>query len=184
MNTLVIGRKNSGKSALAEELAMNTGDSIRYYLATMEVFDDEGSMRVERHRKARAGKGFITVEKGYDIWDLEGEAMDIRSATVLLECVSNLVGNEMHENPARAKLCQGVTPDIDTFVESVYGDIVALANQAHNLVIVTSEYDKDAPGYDNSTRLFVKLLDGVNEKLMDFADKVYDLRDEDTEVKN
>ena len=90
----------TGKSALAEELAMNTGDATRYYLATMEVFDNEGSMRVERHRKARAGKGFITVEKPYDIWDLEGEVMDIGSATVLLECVSNLVGNEMNENPA------------------------------------------------------------------------------------
>jgi hypothetical protein len=47
--------------------------------------------------------------------------------------------------------------------------------------MVTSEYDKDAAGYDESTRLFVKLLDGVNEKLMDFADKVYDLRDENNE---
>ncbi|MBO4809919.1 MAG: bifunctional adenosylcobinamide kinase/adenosylcobinamide-phosphate guanylyltransferase [Lachnospiraceae bacterium] len=181
MITLVIGRKNSGKSALAEELAMNTGDSTRYYLATMEVFDNEGSMRVEKHRKARAGKGFITVEKPYDIWDLEGEVMDIGSATVLLECVSNLVGNEMHENPARVKLCQVGSPDADTFVESVFGDIVALAKQTHNLIIVTSEYDKEAAGYDDSTRLFVKLLDGVNEKLLDFADKVYDLRDKDSQ---
>ena len=181
MITLVIGRKNSGKSALAEELAMNTGDSKRYYLATMEVFDDEGSMRVERHRKARTGKGFITVEKAYDIWDLEEQAMGLGSSTVLLECVSNLVGNEMHENPARVKLCQGGTPDVDTFVEGVYGDIVALGNQAHNLIMVSSEYEKDAPGYDDATRLFVKLLDKVNEKLMDYADKVYDLRDEDNQ---
>ena len=62
MITLVIGKPDSGKSELAEELALSGGYKNRYYIATMKVMDEAGKARVEKHRKMREGKGFVTLE--------------------------------------------------------------------------------------------------------------------------
>ena len=65
---LVTGGSGSGKSAYAE-LLLSGFENIRsrYYIATMQVYGEEGKKRVERHRRLRAGKGFITSEQTVQI---------------------------------------------------------------------------------------------------------------------
>ena len=65
MMILVTGGSGSGKSAYAEELAVSltTAGGQRYYLATMQPFGEEGRRRIERHKKLREGKGFLTIEQ-------------------------------------------------------------------------------------------------------------------------
>ena len=64
MITLVIGGSGSGKSAYAEQMAVKAaGNGSLYYVATMQVYDEEGKKKVERHQKMRAGKGFLTIEQ-------------------------------------------------------------------------------------------------------------------------
>ena len=65
----------------------------RYYIATMEVFGEEGRKKVERHKKLRQGKGFITIESPKDVGRVEKTGNN--KLAVLLECVSNLTANEM-----------------------------------------------------------------------------------------
>ncbi len=179
MMFLVLGTQNSGKSELAEELAMNTGDDRRYYLATMKVCDEEGQKRVEKHRAMREGKGFLLLEKPYAIMQAADQIEDPETATVLLECVSNLVGNELFDNPARSD-GRIEKEEEEAFCEhlahEILSDIVELAKKVHHLILVSNTYEKDAPGYDDSTRLYIRLLDLVNEKLIPMAEKVYDLR--------
>ena len=43
----------------------------RYYIATMEVFGEEGRKKVERHKMLRQGKGFITIESPKDVGRVE-----------------------------------------------------------------------------------------------------------------
>ena len=62
MVTLIIGGAASGKSAYAEELAMQSPGVPRLYVATMLAQDAESRARVKRHRALRRGKGFFTVE--------------------------------------------------------------------------------------------------------------------------
>ena len=50
MITLVTGGSGSGKSAYAESL-LSSCEGIRYYIATMQIYDAEGEKKVERHRK-------------------------------------------------------------------------------------------------------------------------------------
>ena len=65
---LIIGGSGSGKSAYAEQLMeCFTGVTEKYYLATMQIFDEEGEKRKEKHRAARQGKGFLTIEQPRDI---------------------------------------------------------------------------------------------------------------------
>lgn len=103
MITLITGGSGSGKSAYAEKyichVSNEKGYKEKYYIATMQVFDDEGQRKIDRHRRLRAGKGFITIEQPRDIkkavekLQSENCLKNVRSA--LLECMSNLVANEM-----------------------------------------------------------------------------------------
>ena len=61
MMMLVTGGASSGKSAYAETAALEL-PGPHYYLAAMKPFGEDGARRIARHRKLRAGKGFLTVE--------------------------------------------------------------------------------------------------------------------------
>lgn len=103
MITLITGGSGSGKSAYAEKyicrVSNENGYKEKYYIATMQVFDDEGQRKIDRHRRLRAGKGFITIEQPRDIQNavskLQSESSLKTGRSALLECMSNLVANEM-----------------------------------------------------------------------------------------
>ena len=117
MITLVLGGSGSGKSAYAEHLL--DGKTSKYYIATMQVYDAEGEKKVARHRRLRAGKGFVTIEQPLDIGEVDfskraqqameppdraGQNVTERPRCALLECMSNLVANEMFaENKIRLR---------------------------------------------------------------------------------
>ena len=110
MITLVTGGSGSGKSAYAESLLYSC-EGIRYYIATMQIYDAEGEKKVERHRKLRAGKGFLTIESPMNVGKIRfvcagesGQAQYRQEAerkgqcssekkSALLECMSNLTAN-------------------------------------------------------------------------------------------
>ena len=97
---VVSGPPGSGKSDLAEHLAVSSPFKSRYYIATMKIMDDAGRARAERHRKNRAGKGFITLEIETDIETADTGMEAPFESVVLLECVANLTGNIILERVA------------------------------------------------------------------------------------
>ena len=169
-----IGKSNTGKSGLAERLAIEAGDDKVYYLATMNVCDDAGRERVEKHRKQREGKGFITIEKQKDIAGILDGTGDASVSAVLLECVANLVSNYIFDDDFDM---EKIDPDAECerIAAEAADDIRALSEKVHDLIIVTNEYDKDGEGYDDATRFYVKTLSRTNELIIPFCDKVYDL---------
>lgn len=93
----IIGGSGSGKSEFAEKYCMELCSGKKYYIATMQPFDEEGKLRVLRHRKLREGKRFVTVECQTGLESVQTE----KHATILLECMSNLVANEMYSPEGR-----------------------------------------------------------------------------------
>ena len=91
MIVFVIGGSGSGKSAYAEKRLLAMEVEKKHYIATMRVFDEEGKKRVEKHRTMRREKGFLTIEKPIDLGEIALDAGD----AWMLECVSNLLANEM-----------------------------------------------------------------------------------------
>lgn len=176
MISFILGKQNSGKSALAEKLALQSGDSLRYYIATMKIRDEEGRKRVIKHREMREGKGFITIEREYDIPGVLRDIEDPGRSTLLLECVSNLVGNEIYDNPARCKRRKNGELSEESFAGEIAGDIKNLSEKVHNIIIVSNKYESDAEGYDDETRAYVRMLDRVNEKISRYSERIYDLR--------
>jgi len=184
MITLVTGGSGSGKSAYAESL-LSSCEGIRYYIATMQIYDAEGEKKVERHRKLRAGKGFLTIESPMNVGKIRfacaGEAEQAQyrqeaerkvqgnaeKKSALLECMSNLTANEMFsgEQPVDRQ------PVITKILQGMEG----LRKQADPLVIVTNNVFEDGMIYDDSTMEYIEALGRMNERLAAEADEVVEV---------
>ena len=92
MITLVLGGTRSGKSAIAERLALS-GDGPVRYLATGWADDGDRDMadRIARHRSDRSDR-FITVEAGAD---LVAALADDPSAPVLVDALGTWVARHL-----------------------------------------------------------------------------------------
>lgn len=206
MITLIMGGSGSGKSAYAEDYALTqAGKLLKYYIATMQIYDAEGQRKVERHRKLRAGKGFVTIEQPTDIAEAglqivtvqqsecrqkmnmaevsgaADEVVEKRSAsiagdekeetqnasTALLECMSNLVANEMFSSEQM--------PDVDTVVEEIVQGIASLTSQLSHLVIVSNNVFEDGIEYDETTLRYIEALGRINTRLAEMADHVVEV---------
>ena len=153
MIALITGGSGCGKSTYAEKLVTQCPQQNRYYIATMQVYDDESRKRVAHHRAQRADKGFSTFECPKDLASLNiGE-----SATVLLEDVPNLLANEMFD---------GGSP------ERIFPAINALSQRCHNLIIVTNDVFCDGVTYPDSTQEYIKRLAEINNRLAEIAEFV------------
>lgn len=206
MITFIIGGSGSGKSAYAEDYVLATAaDLPKYYIATMQVYDAEGERKVERHRRLRAGKGFVTIEQPTDIAkaglqivtvqqsecrqkmnmvEVSGAVDEVevkRSAsiagaekeetqnasTALLECMSNLVANEMFSSEQMS--------DVDTVVEEIVQGIASLTSQLSHLVIVSNNVFEDGIEYDATTLQYIEALGRINSRIAGMADRVVEV---------
>lgn len=126
MMILVTGGSGSGKSAFAEDCVVSFGKTDRIYIATMYLLMKKAGNVSGRHRKVRQGKGFETVEcyTGLDKIRLP------ENCTVLLECMSNLVANEMFQEEGAH----------ENTVEAVLKGVRHIREQAGNLVSLRMRY--------------------------------------------
>ena len=155
---VITGGSGSGKSRYAEQQILELGDNRRVYLATMCPYDEESFQRSESHRAMRAEKNFETLECYTDLARLEIP----EGCNVLLECMSNLVANEMFQPDAAG---------IHT-VNAVRDGVVHLREEADNLVIVTNEIFSDGISYSNQTRIYQEYLGAINQEIAHMADRV------------
>ena len=161
MLTIVTGGSGSGKSAFAEDKVLAFGEAQRVYIATMHPFDEESHKRIERHRKMRAGKGFETVECYTGLKDVKLPS----GCVVLLECMSNLVANEMFEE-------QGAH---EQTVKDIISGIDELVRQAAHVVIVTKVIFSDAVVFDKEMASYLEYLGKINQAVALRADEVVEV---------
>lgn len=161
MITVITGGSGSGKSAYAEGRILSYGEGRRIYIATMEPFGEEGARRIKRHHKLREGKGFETVERYTNLAELEIP----KESQVLLECMSNLVANEMFRADGAG----------ENLAEAVLKGVENLRAQAKNVCVVTNDVFSDSGKYEEETREYQKYLGKVNLKLAQMADEVIEV---------
>ena len=184
MITLVTGGSGSGKSEYAEGLILDSPCSRRFYVATMIAYGKEGRDKVNRHRMLRSGKGFITIEKPRNVGAvMVGEyetGLSPSSRTgraLLLECVSNLAANEMFKEKGTGKTEAGEQQGgpIQRLSHKIAEDIISLAGQVQDMVIVTNEVDRDGICYEPETMEYIRLMGCLNQKLASAADRVVEV---------
>ena len=168
---MITGGNRSGKSNLAEDLALRAGGEV-VYLATATVNDAEMAARVERHRRRRPAS-WRTVEVPLEvIAAVKQEGHE--AATLLLDSMgmwlANLLGN--YDDAGGGSREQG-----EKIIESIMvkvRDLAAAARQVRaRVIVVTDEVGLGlVPPYPLG-RLFRDLLGLANQELARQADAVY-----------
>lgn len=164
---MVYGGSASGKSSYAESFAMSLqGEGRLLYIATMYPYkwntteiDPETMQRIERHRAMRADKGFDTVECYRHVEHIVAKRQDV----LLLECMSNLLANEMYlesDSNAGSDMAETMSPVSNKIVQA----LIDLSTRVQDVVIVTNDVFSDGGSltYDESTREYVKNLAEIN----------------------
>lgn len=179
---LITGGSGSGKSAFAEKLVLEQPAENRYYLATMQVYGAEGRERVMRHRQMRQGKGFETLEHPTDVADCIGQILSPSEAVVLLECMSNLVANEMFTETGTIQqelVIQKITQHMQKLFDAT-GHVIVVTNNVFedgkcnpyiNELRGFAAYENYAP----ETIAYIEALGQINIWLAEQADTVYEV---------
>ena len=169
MFEVVTGGSGSGKSAFAEERICSLGEGhTLYYIAAMIPRGRETEEKIQKHRAMRAGKGFTTLE-----WpvDLNGSAerfpdFSAEDSCVLMECMSNLLANEMYSPEAKQ------AEDIPAYIME---GIRHLKEQAEDLIVIAQDAFSEVP-MDPEMRRYVKASGRVNQMLAKEADVVVEVK--------
>jgi adenosylcobinamide kinase/adenosylcobinamide-phosphate guanylyltransferase len=152
---LVTGGARSGKSALAERLALGFGDAA-VYIATAEAGDAEMAARIAAHR-ARRGDGWRTVEAPRDLVGALAETDG--GAPRLVDCLTLWLSNLM-------------LAGIDWRVEA--GALVAvIGRQASPLVIVTNEVGAGIVPENRLARRYRDAAGELNQMVAAAVDEVW-----------
>ena len=159
MTTLILGGARSGKSAYAESL-LAALPPPRWYVATMQPWDEECRVRIAKHRRARAGKGFETLECSRALAALRLP----RRGSALLECLGNLAANELYS--------AGSVREEEAILTALLAGVAALEEQCEHLVIVSNEVCLGGEEYAGDTDAYLRVLAAAHRALGQRAGRV------------
>ena len=163
--TLIIGGARSGKSTLAQDMAMKAGGNV-LFVATAEAGDEDMKKRIEMHRKSRPSS-WTTLEVTRHVGS-QINKNKTKVKTVIIDCITLLVNNifiRYDENT-----------DADLALKEVTAEIKALLgcidrSDAH-FIIVTNEVGLGIVPADRVSRIYRDMLGRANQMLADYADEV------------
>lgn len=177
MITVIIGGSGSGKSEYAEQVAVTSAfadtktNAPLIYVATMQPFGEETGKKIERHHDLRKDKGFATIEQYVDVSKVARSIPE--DAVVLLECMSNLLANEVYR-PDKAKFGDTEGPiykvgpiynEEQAIVTKIVEELLALEAACNHLVIVTNDVFASGERYDEETTRYVEMLGQINVEM-------------------
>jgi adenosylcobinamide kinase/adenosylcobinamide-phosphate guanylyltransferase len=162
---LITGGARSGKSRLAQELAVKAGGQV-LFVATAEAGDEEMKRRIEAHRKLRPA-GWetleITTHIGSQIIKNIGKAK-----TVIIDCITLLINNvfqQFDKNADPSLLEKAIVAEINELLDCI-------KRTKADFIIVTNEVGLGIIPGDKVSRLYRDLLGTANRMLAEKADEV------------
>jgi adenosylcobinamide kinase/adenosylcobinamide-phosphate guanylyltransferase len=158
MITFISGSVRSGKSSFAEQMIKNKSNKV--YLATSYSIDSEMDERIKKHQEDRKQDGYKTIEKPYNLNEIVDELS--QDDVVLLDCLTNLVANEMYLNQNN---------NMDKIIE----DLNLIEEKVHHLVIVSNDVFSSGLNYDLEVKKYMKNLGYLHVLLTQLAEHAYEL---------
>lgn len=155
MRTLILGGARSGKSALAERLAVEAGRDV-VYVATAQAGDAEMAARIAHHR-ARRPQQWLCVEEPIHLADVLREHARAHRC-ILVDCLtlwlSNLLTDEHAFERERARLLNAVP--------TLPGDLLMVSNEVGLGIVPLGEL----------TRRFVDEAGRLHQSLAALSERV------------
>lgn len=167
---LMLGGARSGKSRLAEEMALETGGTVAY-IATAAVLDKEMARRVDLHQQRRPDH-WVTVE---ETRDLAGalERVPSQTRTVIVDCLTLWLTNLLL--PCYDE--QAGVAGLDALEEEIRSELERFCRAAkakqHNTIVVANEVGCGIVPESPLGRLFRDLAGRANQLAATEADAVY-----------
>ena len=167
MTVFISGGAKSGKSSLAQDLAVALANGGKhYYVATMISTGAEDDERIRRHIADREGMGFETVECFTDVMACLKTAD--REGTFLVDSVTALMQNAIF--PAEKNY------EIDLAAAQHCADrLVEFAGAVKHVVFVSDYIYADARRYSESTEAYRKALADADRRLAKLCDTVVEV---------
>lgn len=167
MTYFISGGAKSGKSSLAQELAVALSEGQKhYYVATMIPTGEEDNVRIRRHIADRNGLGFETVECSRNIMSCL-KAAD-KDATFLVDSVTSLLQNALF--PAE----KGYETDMEA-ASRCADELIQFAGTVRHAVFVSDYIYSDAERYSDSTEQYRKCLADIDRRLAAVCDTVVEV---------
>lgn len=157
----ITGGSGSGKSEYAEDIAQALQEGELIYIATMYPFDAECTKKIKKHQFMRREKHFRTMECFVALEKLEIP----KGATVLLECLSNLLANEMYREDKAS----------DTAVDKIIEGLEQLLAKAAHVIVVSNEVFSAGDIAEEETKRYLENLAYLHRWLAEKADKVAEI---------
>jgi adenosylcobinamide kinase / adenosylcobinamide-phosphate guanylyltransferase len=151
---LVLGGARSGKSAMAERLAVESGDPVMF-IATGEARDDEMEARIRRHREDRPAS-WQTIEAPVDL--LAAIASSSRGDFLVVDCVTLWVSNLLEKG-------------MDSSDVKIVAAEVAQELSLRRGVVVSNEVGLGIVPANELARAFRDALGSVNATFAGFAER-------------
>lgn len=169
--TFITGGARSGKSTFGESLAMKAEGPV-VYIATAVAFDEGMKDRIKHHRERRPAE-WKTIERYNNFEALPGDPGFAEAETVLLDCLTVLITNEMmdfdvdYDTVPMEKVWE-IEEQIETQVMTALD-----ACRDKNTIVVANEVGLGlVPAY-RMGNLFRDIAGRINQHVAARADEVY-----------
>lgn len=171
---LLTGGARSGKSEMAERLAMERNRQGVLYVATAAVCDDEMADRVRKHRERRPEE-WRTLEQFWNFDQLPSNSDFVESGVLLLDCLGFMLNNIMYESGVDYQVC--AIEEMEQVERRMCQELETLCRLIREtdktLIAVTNEVGMGLVPPDRSSRYYRDILGRANRTVASQADQVY-----------
>jgi len=162
---LVTGGSRSGKSAYAQQLAESL-PGPRAFVATCPPLDDEMRVRVRRHRQARRGNQWRTIEEPIDLPAALRSAQ--RQRVVLVDCLTLWVNNLLYQAGQHGKIISE-----SQMVRHCRQVLAACREHPGTVIFVTNEVGMSVVPENALARRYRDLVGRANQTIAAASDRVF-----------
>ncbi|NMB47159.1 MAG: bifunctional adenosylcobinamide kinase/adenosylcobinamide-phosphate guanylyltransferase [Firmicutes bacterium] len=165
---LVTGGVRSGKSRLAEAMALAIGGPAAY-IATSRIEDEEMLERVSRHQERRPAD-WVTIDAPWDLAEALRK-LPAGTRTVIIDCLGVFVSNLLlkyagSNDPTQLEVEKQVLDTVSSFLQ-------AQAAASVTTIVVTNETGLGVVPPSALGRAFRDYLGWANQMVAAAADRVY-----------
>jgi adenosylcobinamide kinase/adenosylcobinamide-phosphate guanylyltransferase len=160
MKQLILGGARSGKSRLAEQIAIDSGLPVTY-IATATAGDDEMKARIELHRQQRPDH-WQTIEAPLNLAEtLQQHAAE--DHCIMVDCLTLWLSNHLCAENNLATICRQLTETITTLP----GTLIMVSNEVGMGVVPMGELSRQF--VDESGRLHQALAQQCDRVILTVA---------------